>query len=286
MKRRNFIQLGIAGLVGCGGNQRADEVSVKAGPFILRVPAKWQTLTEVEKVALRPLYSREGWKNYQTDEQYALKPAYACRPQHWAIRVPGALPEGIPFNSTNPGDDPTAPQILIHKAEEWGVAFTDGEHQQTTAADRLRSLRESMNAAMSEDDSGPSPAYMDASLAFMCLKRRIDFTGGHGLRLVSQWSIEPELMRRGELHYLFLGMSDDNSCQIIGTFPLNLPGLPTSEQKNHLGRSSQNYEDFSKNYEGYVQDAKKWLETYVDEITPSIQTLDEMMRSLVARRWE
>ena len=275
----------MASLAACSSSQRKDEIAIEAGPFVVTVPVKWSKTAIIEKVPIQPLYSRENWKTYQDNEQYGLKPAYICRPQHWAIRLPEALPGGISFDRANAGDNSTAPQILIHKADEWSVAFTDGEHEKIKAANILRSLRESMDAAMIHDNPRLSPAYMDASLEFMCLKRRLDFSGGHGIRLVAQWTIEPDLMRFGDLHYLFLGMSDDNSCQIIATFPLNLPGLPISGVMSHLGRDSHNYVEFSKGYDEYVKDAKKWLEQHADEITPSIQTLDGMMQSLVARRW-
>lgn len=280
------MQLGAASLVGCSKSQPKSEASTKAGPFSLTIPAGWNKTIIVEKVPIQPLYSREDWKAYQADKQNMLKPAYVCRPQHWAIRVPDALPEGVAFDRKNAGDDPTAPQILIHKADEWNVAFTDGEHEEIKAADLPRSLRESMDAALTQDNPHLSPGFTDASLAFICLKRRIDFSGGHGVRLVTQWTIEPELMRLGSLHYLFLGMSDDNSCQIIGTFPLSLPGLPKAEERNHLGRGTENFEGFSKEFEAYVDDGKRWLTQHEDEITPSIRTLDEMMQSLVVRRWE
>lgn len=214
-----------------------------------------------------------------------MKPGYSCRPQHWAIRIPAALPEGVEFDLKNAGGDPTAPQILIHKADEWKVTPTDGEHMDPSNEGQLGSMREKMDAALTRDDPHLSPAYMDASLEFMCLKRRIDFTGGHGIRLVAQWTIESELMRQGQLHYLFLGMSDDNSCQIIATFPVSLPGLPKPADSEHLGRNTKDYAKFSKDYDAYIEDEKKWLTQHLDEITPSIRSLDAMMQSLVASHW-
>lgn len=279
MKRRYFIQLGMAGLAGCAKGRQENGTLVKAGPFVVTVPQKWSKTAIIEKVPIQPLYNRESWEEYQKDKQSILKPAYNCRPQHWAIRLPDALPGGIVFDREHAGDDATAPQILIHKADEWGLAFTDGEHEETKVADVLRSLRKNMDATV-------SPAFMDASQTFACLKRRIDFSGGHGIRLVAQWTIEPELMRLGQLHYLFLGMSDDNTCQIIATFPISLPGLPRPYDKNHLGRGIESYDAFSKKYTEYVADAKKWLEKYEHEITPSIGALDKVMQSLVVSHWQ
>lgn len=286
MKRRYFIQLGMAGLAGCGKGGRESTTVLKAGPFAVTVPVNWSKSAIIEKVPLHPLYPPEYWKLYQEDKRNEFKPYYLCRPEHWAIRLPAALPAGHPGTDENVGDDPTAPQILIHKANEWSVAGTDGKHEEMNTAEMIRSMRGKMETAMTHDESDLSPAFTHGSLDFRCLKRRIDFAGGHGIRLVAQRNYETDLMRFGQLHYLFLGMSDDDSCQIIATFPLNLPGLPKPEEKTHLGRSIANYDDLSNNYDQYISDAKKWLEQNADKITPSLRTLDQMLESLVARRWE
>jgi len=280
-----MLQLGVLTLAGCD-HGKAQATDLKAGPFAVTVPAEWAKKAIIEKVPLHPLYSHEQWKAFQENPKDRDKPSYICRPEHWALRLPSALPKGVRFDRENAGGDPTAPHILIHKAREWAVAFTDGVHEVTKAADLLRSLRKDMDLALTHDDLRLSPGYMDASLTFMCLKRRIDFTGGHGVRLVAQWTIEPELMRLGELHYLFLGMSDDSTCQIIATFPLSLPGLPTRDDKSHLGQTTDKYAVLSESFDDYEADAKRWLEENAQKITPSLQTLDGMMESLVASHWE
>lgn len=285
MRRRIFLQLGMTGFAGCASKSQAAQTVVNAGPFSVAIPAEWRRTAIIEKVPIQPLYNRDAWAAFRENKRFRLKPGYGCRPQHWALRFPSALPKGVRFDPQNAGDDSTAPQILIHKASEWAVAFTNGEHEETKAAEWLRSMRKDMDQSLTHDDPHLSPGFMDASLTFMCLKRRIDFTGGHGVRMLAQWTIEPELMRLGELHYLFLGMSDDSSCQIIATFPLGLPGLPTDDDKSHLGRSTENYADLSKSFARYEADAKQWLEDHVQEINPSLQTLDAMIQSLVAAHW-
>ena len=259
---------------------------VKAGAFAVTIPAVWQKSAIIEKVPIKTLYNKEAWEAYQADERHILKPSYGCRPQHWALRFPAAAPKGVAFDRENAGEHAEAPQILIHKAEEWGVAFTNGIHEKDKAGELIQTLRREMDEVLQKDNPHVSPAFMDASLAFMCLKRRINFTGGHGVRLVAQWTIEAELMRLGGLHYLFLGMSDDDTCQIIATFPLGLPGLATAEVSEHLGRSMQRYGELEKGFNRYEADAIGWLGKHEQEITPSLQTLDAMMQSLVASSWK
>jgi hypothetical protein len=285
MNRRQYIKCSLAGVAGYVHAQPSATNVLKAGPFSVTAPSEWSKTAIVEKVPLHPLYSASAWSDYQGNKRFQLKPAYSCRPQHWALRFPSALPKGISFDPKSAGEDDTAPQILIHKAAQWDVCFTDGLSETTTKDQLLQSVRKRMDDVLTHDEPHPSPAFMDASLTFQCLKRRIEFKGGHGVRLVAQWTIEPDLMRFKLLHYLFLGMSNDDSCQIIATFPLNLEGLPSLEDKNHLGWSTERYEELSKSFDRYEKEAKRWVETHEERINPTLHALDAMMQSLVAPRW-
>jgi hypothetical protein len=258
---------------------------LEAGPFSVSLPLEWSRSAIIEKVPIQPVYTPQYWTAYQNDRTYALKPGYNCRPQHWAIRIPAVRLRGEQFDPNEAGDDATAPQILIHKANEWGLAFSDGIHSEFPTSRVVRKLRRDMESWEREDLAHGSPAFMDASLTFVCLKQRIAFQGGHGIRMVAQWTVEPDLVQRGALHYLFLGMSDDDTCQIIATFPLDVDGLPSDKSKKHLGRSIDNYAELTQNMDAYEADAKSWLETRASQFTPSLQKLDAMMSSLFALHW-
>lgn len=164
MKRRHFIHLGLVGMAGCQKERTKTVAKTPICPFSVAIPEKWRESAIIEKVPLFPLFTHEYWKDFQKDESFALKPGYFNRPQHWAIRIPGALPKGISFDRKNADDDPTAPQILIHKADEWGVAFTDGEHEDVGIPEILRIMREDMEAALTEDNPNLSPGFINASL--------------------------------------------------------------------------------------------------------------------------
>jgi hypothetical protein len=285
MNRRQYIKWSLAGVAGSGHAQSSASNVLQAGPFAVTAPSEWSKTAIVEKVPLRPLYSASAWNDFQGNRRYRLKPAYSCRPEHWALRFPSALPKGILFDLKRAGEDETAPQILIHKAAQWDICFTDGVNETSKKDQLLRSMRKRMDDVFTHDEPDASPAFTDASLTFQCLKRRIDFKGGHGVRLVAQWTIEPDLMRFRCLHYLFLGMSDDDSCQIMATFPLSLEGLPSLDDRNHLGWSMDRYDELSKSFDRYENEAKRWVETHVEKINPTLHTLDAMMHSLVAPRW-
>ena len=302
ISRRSWIGLSSAALLGCeerkspaAAAQKPAPASVEqklqAGPFSVDVPSAWKDSARIEKVPARPLYTPEEWKNVQAQEREGAvpavsKPDYGIRPQHWAVRLPAALPPGFPDPAMDAGDNPTAPQILIHKAAEWSSILQDGLDGRDKSTTFVRSLRDRLDAEIAGQTTDCAPAFMDAHLGFRALKRRLDFDGGHGIRMLAQWMIEPDFMRKGRLHYLFLGMSDDDSCQIIATFPASLPGLPGEDSEEHLGRSFKRYEEFSQNADSYERDAVAWLEQHAAEVTPSLDTLDKMLESLVVRRWE
>ncbi len=266
--------------------QAEDFVKITAGAFDVQAPVAWVKKVIVEKVPIQPVYSADDWKAFKKDPKNILKPWYACRPQHWAIRFPVLSLGGGTFDARGAGDNPTAPQILIHKADEWEAAGKDGTVEAANAVKFIKKLRDEMDTRNKEGWYG-NPAYIDGSLTFVTLEKRIDFKGGHGLRRVAQWTVEADFARRGELHYLFLGFSDDNTCQIIATIPVDLPGLPAErEVEKHLGWKGKPYEQFAKDFGGYHKAVEGWLVDNASKITPSLDKLDAMMASLHAETWK
>lgn len=260
---------------------------IAAGPFRIPVPKAFVKGAVVEKVAFAPLYSPEAWAEKERDPMMLLKPGYINRPQHWAIRLPKAAPEWYEADLKSFGDDPTAPQILIHKADEWASSFNDGKVDAIAAAKVIAGMRRDLALWIKQPVKPISPGFMDASTTFNCLKKEIKFEGGSGVRGIIQWTIEPDLARRGQLHYLFLGLSDDGTCQIIATFPLDLPGLPDeSPEATHLGYSKKNDSQLSKEFETYENAVKKWLAANEGKFTPELEQLDSMIAGLRVKRWE
>lgn len=288
MNRRRWIQSGCLALAACG-RQSLSSQKVKAGPFSVLVPTEWMEGTRVQKVPAQPLYTREGWDAFQQNPMHALKPGYACRPMHWSIQFPRLSLPNEPFDFATAGDDPTAPQILIHEAQGWASVSNDGIHRSRDDAWTSSGMSQDLAKACAESEHFPkNPGFHDGSLDFLCLKKTIRFIGGRGVRMLGQIMVEADLMCRGGLHYLFLGMSDDHSCQIIATFPVDLEGLPSSDysvDKKHLGWSLEPYGAFTRQMDAYSKEAVAWLQAREDLIVPSLKSLDKMLQSLVVRTW-
>lgn len=259
---------------------------IKAGPFSVQVPVSWKSGMAVEKVALSPLYQADEWAAFRSDPMNQLKPYYANRPEHWAVRLPammGLIGEPIPEKAE---DGPVAPQILFHRAEQWSVALTDGKHEERSKAEVLAELRSDLAMAAAGPLSSEMLSFVDGGLDFQTLKKPLKFKGGEGVRLLCQWTIEPSLLCRTELHYLFVGLSDDNSCHVIATIPVTLPGLPDAEPTaEHLGFSLARYEHLGENMATYRKKAVQWLESHKAKLTPRLEELDAMMESIVAETW-
>lgn len=305
MKANIFSSRGWMLLVVFGVSAQAQ--GIVAGSFVVRVPEKWAEGVLVERVPMQPLYTPEELKNLEAaakapkpakapqppgarpepdvpNVSAELKPSYENRPQHWAIRFPKLALPGAEFNPKDAGGDPVAPQILIHRTAEWGIVFRDGQADAGRSAKTIEDLRRTLE----KQDPAGSPAYMDATLDFIAAKKELKFKGGRGFRVLAQWSIEPDLVRRERLHYLFFGLTDDHSCQVIATFPIDLPGLPEDDapKAEHLGYSIERYDQLSKQFAQYEKDAVAWLEKNAPKATPSLAELDAMIESLVAQKWE
>jgi len=276
------------------GGQAEDDAAkrITAGPFSVTAPAAWADGVIVEKVPMSPVYDQRAWQEYQAAEAKRkispqepaadLEPSYENRPEHWAIRFPKLALPGQHFAPKEAGGDPTAPQILIHKAVDWAGAYRDGSFDAAASRKMTKKLR-----AMVEDrDPKKSPVFMDAELAFVAGRKKLRFSGGHGFRVLAQWNTEADFVRKGRLHYLFLGLSDDGSCQIVATFPIDVPGLPEDSTREHLGFSTTSDDGFTKRFPKYERAVKEWLTANAAKARPSLTELDAMMSSLDVRKWQ
>jgi len=284
MKRRPFLGL-LAATPACSVSRSGKARVVQAGPFSVHIPAAAGRAL-VEHVPMHPLYTPEGWKRVNDPKDglmYSMKPGYSNRPENWAIRFPKLARKGETYNAKEANDDPTAPQILIHRYRDWPKAYTDGiaqpggDYKARDVAEELRELETSVD----QNTRFACLAYMDAAFMFASLKRKLSFQGGEGVRYVGEWTNEPTLPSNDGFHYVFNGFTKDGSTHVLATFPLHLADLPDdSPGATHLGRSLKNYEDLSKNFETYEKEARAWLEAREAEIQPSLAMLDGMIESL------
>jgi len=268
MNRRALLHLVPAALCARSLSYATDSATLKAGPFEVSVPKVFSAAAIIEKVP----FKLEG-----------PKLGYSDRPQHWAIRFPAAALPGQTFDANGAGENEAAPQILIHKAEEWSTRFTlEGQR-----FDRLAKLRAELDGGIGGTFPEAYPAFGAGAFELISMREALAFRGGRGLRMVCQRSFDRGLVRRGRLQYLFCGLSDDDSCQILATFPLDHPDLPDdSVEAEHLGRSVARYEELVREFETYSAEAAKWLEQIADGLSPSLDRLDGIVQSLEAKRWE
>lgn len=288
MNRRSLLLSLSAGLAACGKKKVYSSTEVlTAGPFKVGCPRPWHEGAIIEQVPTRPVYNEDAWRAYKENSSFALKPAYSNRPEHWAIRFPKLATANAPFVAAEAGDSEIAPQILIHQAEGWAGIMQNGEADETARKQLASSLRGELKDLLKKDDALKTPAFLDASFNFLCLKQPLAFKTGWGVRVVGQWTIEPSLMSNTGLHYLFMGVCDDNTCHIIATFPLEVPGLPGGADltATHLGFSTKNYEELSKKFDDYEKKACEWLKSQEAKITPKLKDLDALIESLEVETW-
>ncbi len=280
--RRILSCVGLLWLIG-GLQAQESTIKITAGPFLLEAPKAWADSIKVEEVSSAPLYSEADWEAYQRDSSNRLKPSYDNRPQHWAVHFPALALPGTSWDPAEKG--PTAPQVLIHRSEDWASVFGVGRHTPDEARQKLSELRAQQTAMDKGDFSQSGPAFVDGDFSFVSLPKKLRFNGGQGYRLVGQYLMEPDILRRGSLHYVFIGLSDDSTCQVIATFPLDAPGLPKLDAEEHLGRSVKTFETQSSDFPAYTDDAVTWLTRHEKKFTPSLEALDRVIESLSAATW-
>jgi hypothetical protein len=267
--------------------EAAEQRLIKAGPFSIQCPAEWAEGIVVEKVPCKPLFTHEQWLAFKANPANNLKAGYHNRPEHWAIRFPRlATSDTIP--KADYGYSPTAPQILIHETSGWAGIFETGSPTEAGRRAKTIELRKEIDAAMEGRLDFHSPLISDGAVDFCACRRVLSFNEGRGVRMLGQWCFEATLLTDPGLHYLFEGMSADDSCYVVATFPLKLKGLTSGndDDASHLGYSLKDYPRLEKEFENYSSLAVKWLEERQEQIQPKLADLDAMMESLRAVTWE
>jgi hypothetical protein len=261
---------------------------IKAGPFSIQCPAGWAESVVAEKVPTNPLYTHEQWLAFKANPANQLKPSYPNRPEHWAIRFPKlATSDTVPLSRFN--GSVNAPQVFIHHTIDWAGILDTRNASESNRRDGINVLRAEFEKMLSQPKSFRVPLLvLEGAFEFVSLQRILKFSGGQGVRMVTQCDIEATLLCRERFQYLFVGMSDDDSCYIVASFPLKLEELPSGRDENakHIGFDLTDYDHLLRNFEKYQTQAVQWLAQREDLIEPKLTALDTMIESLRAVTWE
>jgi hypothetical protein len=122
------------------------------------------------------------------------------------------------------------------------------------------------------------PAWGYQSVA-VCFKQ-IEQKHFKGFRFITQLNQEASFIQKAGLFYIFQGISNDQKTYLLATFPIRLDGLAKASDREHLGFSIQNYDEFAKVKEKYCLKAAKWIEENEGKMQPALATMDGILRSV------
>ncbi len=254
------------GLLAGQGCRESPTKTLEAGAFALSVPRDWSEGAVVQKVGL------VSYPDFGPD--VPVKKGFSYRPSHWAFRFPALIDEPQSHADTSDWNHFLQfPQVMIHKSAEWADVLRQPISAITGPPSELREL------GLSELKLRVFP-HMSGQASFVCLHREIDFRGGRGIRLIFEHSYELGIM--GNLTYFFAGISHDETCQVIATIPVTVPGL---DGREHLGWSMDRYAELERDFADYEKAAVNWLAERQQQMVPSLADLDSVMQSLQAVTW-
>lgn len=272
---RNILVLGIAFLPLIPATAEDTLTKFQFESLTLEVPATWLRHAEAKMVAAAPLYNSEEAAILKADPKSELKPDYSNMPEHIEVGF-GKLP-----NYTGK-DFEFSPEITIHSVDAYSRIF-DPEQKASVKVlaefDRIKDL-----AAKPARHKAGSPLpfipFIDASQQVTVGFKSLSFANGKGFRFVTQYGFEAGLIHESQLVYIFQGISDDGKTYVLATFPVSLKGLPKADDQKHLGFDLSKYAEFESKQDEYYKKASEWLITNADQMTPSLETLDAVMRSI------
>ncbi len=108
----------------------------------------------------------------------------------------------------------------------------------------------------------------------------LESQAGSGLRYLTQYIQDVGPVTNQGLFYTYQGITTDQKYYISAVFPVNHSELPL-DWDDYFEPNGTDYESFEENYTGYLDLTVKMLdETGADDFKPSLQLLDEIIKSL------
>lgn len=183
----------------------------------------------VETVAANPLYSEQARRDLARDPLLSLKPDFSNMPRHLRFDLSACYRLRGMFGASL-RVLPVAEYAHIY---DKNAAGTDSDWGSGVLAE-LKTWLSGNPAAVAR---WPMVPYLDMSPQFTVERRALQFPGGHGIRVVTQFVPDVGFAESGIVSYVFQGLSDDGRDFVLLTVPLALEGAAADRAEQHLGFS-------------------------------------------------
>ena len=191
-------------------------------------------------------------------------------PAHWQITLHGYSLVG----------GSQVPQIFVYPAPDYAAV----NQKAAESIKRLQVILASPNVQYTNDVL-PTIPFINAGQVFAAQEKALQFNGGSGLRIVTQYASDVSPINNGGLFYHFEGLTSDGKYYIVAILPVNLSFLPTDNnpdsplpsggiafpQNNASGTDFENY---------FKQVGSRIDATAPDHFNPSLNTLDALVQSI------
>jgi len=172
------------------------------------------------------------------------------------------------------------PQIFVYPAPDYATA----NQKAAESIKRLQAIAASPNEQYT-NEALPIIPFINAGQVFAAQEKVLPFTGGSGIRIVTQYASDISPINNGGLFYHFEGLTSDGKYYIVAILPVNLSFLPadnnpaspipsggiTFPQNNASGPDFENY---------FKQVTNQINSTAPDQFNPSLNTLDSLIQSI------
>ncbi len=172
------------------------------------------------------------------------------------------------------------PQLFIYPAADYAAM----NPRAAESIGRLEAILSGGGVPIA-DDSLPSVPFFNAGQVIAAREKLIQFQGGKGLRLVTQYAQDVSPINNGGLFYHFEGLSTDGRYYLVAILPVNLPFLAGGNNPgstvppgglafppaNAQGQDFENY---------YSRIAARIDSAPPEQFTPALTLLDSLIQSI------
>ncbi len=172
------------------------------------------------------------------------------------------------------------PQLFIYPAQEYASA-------NPTAAEsikRLQAVLAKPNVQYTNDVLPYVPFY-NAGQVFAAQEKVVQFKGGSGLRVITQYAQDVSPINNSGLFYHFEGLTADGKYYVIVILPTNLPSLPGDNNPASVvptgGIPFPSNNAPGSSFEDYFKQVTELIDnSAADRFTPALSTLDALIQSI------
>ncbi len=168
------------------------------------------------------------------------------------------------------------PQILVYPADEYAQV-------NSFAAEQIDRLKKILAGSPLLKETMPVVPSFNAVQQIAANMQVLPFQSGSGIRMLTQYDQYPAPINNHELFYHFEGLTSDGKYYIIAVLPVTAPILPEDEKADSpVPAGGVPFPaDTGPNDVYYTSVTEKLISLPPDSFTPSLNTLDALIQSIL-----